>query len=436
MNKKGHKIISVAQGSIAEELDIEMNDRLISINNKEVEDIFDYKFLISDEYIEVLIDKQDGTQWLLEIDKEVNEDLGLTFSNGLMDEYRSCSNKCIFCFIDQMPKNMRETLYFKDDDSRLSFLQGNYITLTNMKDEHIERIINYHLEPINISIHTTNPILRQQMLSNKFAGDSLKHLEKLYEANVQMNAQIVLCKGINDKEELERTISDLSKYLPYMQSLSVVPVGMTKFREGLFPLEQFTKQDAIEVIDIIEKCQIKQYQKFNIHFVHASDEWYIKAEREIPSEESYDGYLQLENGVGMMRLLIDEFNDALTLAKTHNKKKSISIATGVSAFSYINKLVDQTKEKFPGVDVNVYTITNEFFGNMITVSGLITGTDLVSQLKEKELGSTLLLPINMFRNGEDVFLDDMSIEKLEQLLNIKVKVVDTKGSDLLNAIIK
>ena len=294
---KEHIIKTVESGSIAEELELEPGDILLSINSEEIEDIFDYRFIIKDEYLEVAIRKKNGEEWVLEIDKEFDEDLGLEFENSLMSEYRSCCNKCIFCFIDQMPPGMRETLYFKDDDSRLSFLQGNYITMTNMKEKDIDRIIRMHLSPINISVQTTNPELRCKMLNNRFAGEKLKYLQRFYDGHVQMNGQIVCCKNVNDGDELRRTIEDLSKYLPYMQSVSVVPAGITKYREGLYPIETFSKEEAGEVIDIIEGYQKQFYKEYGIHFVHASDEWYINAEREFPEEDRYDGYVQLENGV-------------------------------------------------------------------------------------------------------------------------------------------
>ena len=301
--KHTHLIKSVLPGSIADELEIESGDKLISINNNEIEDVFDYHFYVNDEYLTLLIEKKNGEEWELEIEKDYEVDLGIEFEQGLMDEYRSCRNKCMFCFIDQMPKGMRETLYFKDDDSRLSFLQGNYVTLTNMSDKDIDRIVRYHLEPINISFQTTNPELRCKMLHNRFAGEALKKVDILYEGGIQMNGQIVLCKGENDGEELERTIRDLKKYVPQLQSVSVVPVGLTKYRDGLYPLEPFDKEDAKKVLATIHKWQKELYKEFGLHVIHASDEWYILAGEEVPEEERYDGYLQLENGVGMLRLL-------------------------------------------------------------------------------------------------------------------------------------
>ena len=275
MKKVEHLIKEVYPGSIAEELEIEPGDVLLSINDQSIEDVFDYRYMIKDEYIEVLIRKPDGEEWVLEIDKDYDDDLGIEFENQLMSDYKSCSNKCIFCFIDQMPPNMRETLYFKDDDSRLSFLQGNYITLTNMKEKDVDRIIKMQLAPINISVQTTNPELRCKMLNNRFAGEKLKFLDQLYEGHVEMNGQIVCCKGVNDGKELERTMDDLSKYLPFMRSVSVVPAGITKYRDNLYPLELFTKEQAGEIIDMIESLQKKYYEEYGLHFMHASDEWYI-----------------------------------------------------------------------------------------------------------------------------------------------------------------
>ena len=310
MKYTGHKITAVAPGSIGEELELEPGDLLLTIDGNEIEDIFDYEYMTQSEEFTLLVRKQDGEEWELEIDSG-GEDLGLTFENGLMSEYRSCRNKCIFCFIDQMPSGMRDTLYFKDDDSRLSFLQGNYITLTNMSDKDIDRIIRFHLSPINISVQTMNPELRCKMLTNRFAGEALKKMDRLYEAGTEMNGQIVLCKGVNDGKELEYSIERLSHYAPYMQSVSVVPVGLSKFRDGLYPLEPFTKEDACQVIDLIEGWQKKMYAEYGIHFIHASDEFYMLAGREMPEEDRYDGYLQLENGVGMIRLMTEEVAAAL-----------------------------------------------------------------------------------------------------------------------------
>lgn len=445
---KEHIIKTVESGSIAEELELEPGDILLSINSEEIEDIFDYRFIIKDEYLEVAIRKKNGEEWVLEIDKKFDEDLGLEFENSLMSEYRSCCNKCIFCFIDQMPPGMRETLYFKDDDSRLSFLQGNYITMTNMKEKDIDRIIRMHLSPINISVQTTNPELRCKMLNNRFAGEKLKYLQRFYDGHVQMNGQIVCCKNVNDGDELRRTIEDLSKYLPYMQSVSVVPAGITKYREGLYPIETFSKEEAGEVIDIIEGYQKQFYKEYGIHFVHASDEWYINAEREFPEEDRYDGYVQLENGVGMMRIFIDEFKDALeqlTNSKEYPKlreklQRVVTIAVGKLTYPIMKKFTEQMEILFPGLTINIFYIRNDFFGETITVSGLITGQDLVKQIKERqdngeELGRILNIPSNMLRIGEQVFLDDMTVAEVETKLGMKLIPVESGGKDFIEAII-
>ncbi len=435
MKNNRHKISQVKEGSIAWELELEPGDELISINGETIEDVFDYHYLVNDEYIELLIRKSNGEEWELEIEKEFEEDLGIEFENSLMDEYRSCRNKCVFCFIDQMPPGMRETLYFKDDDSRLSFLQGNYVTLTNMSDHDIDRIIHYHLAPINISFQTTNPKLRCKMLNNRFAGDIFPKVQRLFEAGIEMNGQIVLCKGLNDKAELERSICDLIQYLPHLRSVSVVPVGLSKYRDGLYPLEPFTKDEAAQVIDTIESWQKKIFPEFGIHFIHASDEWYLLAGRELPEEERYDGYLQLENGVGMLRLLDTEVTEALEETVSDNRKRKISFATGRLAYPYICKYADKVKEKFPHIEIQGYEIRNDFFGERITVSGLLTGQDIIKQLANEDLGECLLLPCNLLRSGEDVFLDDTTVGEIETALKVPVQIVDEAGADFVAAVL-
>ena len=430
-----HIIKTVELGSIAEELEIEPGDVLLTINNEEIEDIFDYRFMIKDEYLEIVIRKQNGEEWILEIEKDFDDDLGIEFENSLMSEYRSCRNKCIFCFIDQMPPGMRETLYFKDDDSRLSFLQGNYITLTNMEEKDIDRIIRMNLAPINISVQTTNPELRCKMLNNRFAGEKLNFLQQLYEGQIEMNGQIVCCKNVNDGEELKRSIEDLSKYLPFMRSVSIVPAGITKYRENLYPLELFTKEEAEKIIDLIESYQQGFYEKYGLHFIHAGDEWYILAEREMPEEERYDGYLQLENGVGMLRLLINEFDEAYAELEGDDRQIEIAMATGFLAYPYLKKMTKKLQEKFPNVTVHLYPIRNDFFGEKITVAGLITGQDLIAQLKEQKLGERLLLPCNMLRSGEEVFLDDVTLSEVKESLQIEVDIVKSSGWDFIEAII-
>ena len=431
-----HIIKSIEPGSIAEELGIEKGDVLLSINDQEIEDVFDYHFYVNDEQLVLTIEKPGGEEWELEIEKDYEEDLGIEFEQGLMDEYRSCRNKCIFCFIDQMPGGMRDTLYFKDDDSRLSFLQGNYVTLTNMSDHDIDRIIRYHLEPINISFHTTNPELRCQMLHNRFAGEALRKVDRLYEAGIEMNGQIVLCRGINDGEELERSIRDLAGYLPYLQSVSVVPVGLTRYRDGLYPLEPFTSEEARKVLEVVRRWQDELYEKWGTHFIHAGDEWYLLAGEEMPPQERYDGYLQLENGVGMMRLLEDEFREAFEKLPGDEMPREVSVATGKLAYPLICSMAEKLKSRYPGTVIHTYQIENRFFGERITVAGLVTGQDLKEQLSGKRLGKALLLPCNMFRSQEEVFLDDMTLDELKDALQSEIDIVKSSGQDFIDAVLR
>ena len=435
MKKHLHKISWVEPGSIAEELGLEPGDAIEEINGNEIEDIFDYQYYVEDEYLDVLILTKDGEECVLEIEKDEDEDLGITFESSLMDEYHSCCNKCMFCFIDQMPPDMRETLYFKDDDSRLSFLQGNYVTLTNMSEKDIERVIRYHLEPINISFQAMNPELRCKMLHNRFAGKALEKVDMLYNAGITMNGQIVLCKGVNDGDELEYSLEKLSAYAPVLQSVSVVPVGLTKYRKGLYPLEPFNKEDAEKVLSQIERWQKIMVEKYGIHFIHASDEWYILAGRELPCEEEYDGYLQLENGVGMLRLLETEVKETLKELTGDDRKVTGRIATGKLAAPFIARYIEEIKKKFPNVQIPVTTIENRFFGEKITVSGLITGQDLKEQLSGLDLGEKLLIPCSMLKGDEEIFLDDMTLKELSEALKTEIVIVDTGGRDLVEAVI-
>lgn len=430
-----HQIKQVIEGSIAWELELEPGDKVLAINDTEIKDIFDYQYLVEDEEIVLLVEKVDGQQWELEIEKDMDEDLGLVFEEGLMDQYRSCHNKCIFCFIDQMPPGMRETLYFKDDDSRLSFLQGNYITLTNMSDEDVERIIRYRLAPINISVHTTNPELRCKMLSNRFAGEALEKIKRFYEAGIPMNSQIVLCKGINDGAELERTIEDLSKYLPFMQSLSVVPIGLTKFRDGLYPMEPFGKEDAREVLDIIHKWQRKLEPICGGHFVHASDEWFILAELPFPDDAYYDGFDQLENGVGMMRLFMSEFSESMSQRDGDDRKRKVTLVTAKLAYETICYFAEEIMKKYPNMEVSVVCLINHYFGESITVTGLMTGTDIIEQVSGMDLGDALILPENVLKADEPIFLDDISVKEMEEKLSIRVEIAPSDGEGFIDTVI-
>ncbi len=443
MKKKGsrikHIIKRVIPGGIAQEMGVEPGDAVIAVNGEPISDFFDYQYLMEDEEVTVTIEDKNGEQFLLEIEKDADEDFGVEFEMALMDNYRSCCNACIFCFIDQMPPGMRKTLYFKDDDSRLSFLQGNYVTLTNMSDEDVERICRFRMEPINISIHTTDPDLRVKMLRNKNAGTSLEKIKVLKEAGIGMNGQIVLCRGFNDGEALERTIRDCAAFRPEMKSLSIVPVGLTKYREKLTKLEPFGKEDAERLIDQVEKWQALFYGQDGNHFVYASDEWYLLAQRPIPEAEKYDGYPQLENGVGMIRSFEDEalaylaeqpadLPDPLPVRK-------YSSVTGFLACGCIRSVAAKVEEKYPQICVRVIPIRNDFFGNAITVAGLVTGTDLIAQCEEilKEegpdaLGEILLVPGEMLRADEDVFLDDKTVKDVRDALHIPVRVMGKGGA--------
>lgn len=430
-----HVISEVTTGSIAQELEIEPGDVLLSVNGQVPKDVFDYRYLMNEEEVLVVIRKADGEEWELEIEKEYEEDLGLEFANGLMDEYKSCRNRCIFCFIDQLPRGMRDTLYFKDDDSRLSFLQGNYLTLTNMSQADLDRIIYYKLSPINISFHTTNPELRCRMLNNRFAGDILEKAKRLKDAGILMNGQIVLCRGVNDGAELERTLEDLRACLPELQSVSVVPVGLTRYREGLYPLEPFTKEDARRVLACIHRWQDRFLKECGAHVVHAGDEWYLLAEEPVPEEETYDGYLQLENGVGMVRLLEEEVKEALHDMPGDDRCREVSIATGELAAPILQAHADRIREQYPNVRVRIYPVKNAFFGERITVAGLLTGRDLIAQLKGQALGERLLLTSHMLKSKEQVFLDDVTVEEVENALQIKISIVESSGNDLVSTII-
>ena len=435
MKKQWHLITGVETGSIGEECGLESGDKLGNVNGNEITDIFDYQYYIQENYLEVEILTKDGQECLLEIEKDEEEDLGIHFESYLMDEYSSCCNKCIFCFIDQMPPGMRDTLYFKDDDSRLSFLQGNYITLTNMKEKDMDRVIRYHLAPINISVHTTNPTLRCQMLNNRFAGDVLEKIQRFADAEIPMNSQVVLCKGINDGEELDRTIGELGEFLPYMESLSVVPVGLTRYRDHLPTLQSFTKEDAQNVLELIHRWQEHFKKTKGTSFVHASDEWFILAGWDFPPEEYYEGYGQLENGVGMMRLLISEVEEALEKTEGDQRKRKVSLATAKLAFPTVQKLAEDIQSKYPQIDIRVYCIENLFFGEKITVSGLLTGQDIRNQLQGQDLGEELLLPCNVLKADEDIFLDDMTLEELSASLQVPVNIIQSDGQDFVHKII-
>lgn len=429
------KIVKISPNSLAEEIDLAIGDRLISINETEVKDIIDYKFLMADENIVLEIEKESGEIWQIEVDKDYEEDLGVEFENSILDNARSCSNNCLFCFVDQLPKGMRSTLYFKDDDSRLSFLQGNFVTLTNMKDEDIDRIIRYRISPINVSVHTTNPELRIKMLNNRFAGNINERLKKLAEANIDINCQIVLCPGINNGDELISTTEDLFELYPSIKNVAVVPVGATKFREGLYDITLFNKESSIEEINILSTLQNKYIKKIGSPFVRLSDEFYVLAQMEVPDKSFYGNFDQLEDGIGMIRIFRD--NILSTLKKLNKSKEgSFTIITGLSAYNEIVNASKKINEQNSKININVAKIINNFFGETITVAGLLTAKDIISQTKELNLGEFVLIPQNMLRGGEEIFLDDITIRELEKALNRKIIICDYTGENLVNLINK
>ena len=429
-------IKQVEEYSIAHELGIEPGDKLISINGQAVKDVFDYRYLQKEEFLEILIEKPDGEEWELEIEKDEDEELGMIFDSGLMDEATSCRNKCIFCFIDQLPRGMRQTLYFKDDDARLGFLQGNYVTLTNMNDVELERIIYYRLSPVNISVHATDPELRVHMLKNPKASRIMEQIEKLSAAGLELNFQIVLCKGVNDGMRLDESIAALSEFIPRARSLSVVPVGLTEHRGGLAELAPFTASDAEIVLDQIEGWQQKFKKQYGTRFVFAADEFYLLVGHETPPTADYEGFPQIENGVGMLALFADEFNRALNRRKKGQGQRKQTIVTGRAAHSFLSELVRIAGEKFPGLDIQVIPVDNKFFGSLITVSGLLTGEDILNTLKGHDLGNRVLLPCNALRADDSVLLDNMDISELSQALNVPVEAVDTAGDIFLKFILE
>ncbi len=427
-------IKEVTKDSIAEEVGIEAGDFLISVNDSPIHDIVEYKYLITEEQLLLQIEKSNHEIWEVEIEKDYDEDLGLIFENGIIGQAKNCQNKCIFCFIDQLPKGLRDTLYFKDDDTRLSFLQGNYVTLTNMKEEEIKRIIQYRISPINISVHTTNPDLRRKMLNNKNAGKIMKLISHFAEAELTMNAQIVLCPSINDGDELDKTLRDLAKFYPWVKSVTIVPVGITKYRQNLYPMREFAKREAKIILGQIEEFQNKMLEKYNTRFVFPGDEFIIKAEANFPNADYYEGFGQLENGVGMIPLFYNQFKDGMNDNYGEPNHKEFSIITGKLAYPFIKKLMEQLMEKWSQLNIHVYEIKNEFFGEKITVSGLITGQDIVKQLKGKDLGNFILIPKSMLKAEDIIFLDDLTIGNVADRLSVPVYPVEVDAKELIKKI--
>lgn len=428
-------INGIVKKSIAEKKKFAKGDLILTIDQNPINDVLDYEFYVANENIEVELQKPDGTVHSVSIKKQEYTDIGVLFDTYLIDKEHSCTNNCIFCFVDQMPKGCRESLYFKDDDARLSFIFGNYITLTNMKQHEIDRIIKMHISPINISVHTTNPQLRQTMMNNRFAGDVLSYIEQLSNSGIKINCQLVLCRGINDGAELKRTLENLSHYFPSVQTIACVPVGLTKHREGLYPLVPYDVQTASDIIDIIEEFSAEFYNLHQTRLAFPADEFFIKANRDMPTADYYEDFTQLENGVGMVAMQGDEFSSALDDVVLSDVKRKITIATGVDAAPILQKLVYELCKKWHNLDCKVIAIKNEFFGETITVAGLVTGQDIITQLSGIEIGEQLLLPSCMLRHEQDKFLDDVTLEELKLALGVDVQLCNNDGYELLNTIL-
>lgn len=427
------KIYNVTKGSRAEKAGIKSGEILLKINSNEIVDVLDYRFYQVNRQLKLEISDGENTR-TVEITKGEYDEIGLEFETYLMDEQHSCRNKCIFCFIDQLPKGLRKSLYFKDDDSRLSFLFGNYITLTNITEHEIERIIKMHISPINVSVHTTNPELRCKMMNNRFAGDALKNLKRFADAGITLNCQIVACPGINDGDELLRTMRDLENL--GVEMTAIVPVGLTAYRDGLYPLVPYNKETAAQTLDLIEQYGDMCKEKYGRRIFFAGDEFYILAEREIPAPEFYEDFSALEDGVGMITYLTDDVKWALEeFENDENPNQTVTVACGTGVYPFMKKIMAMINEKFPNITINTQPIKNNFFGGGVNVSGLVTGGDLINQLKGKNIGERLIIPSSMLRFENDLFLDDVSTDDVERELNVQLVAVNNNGADLVNAII-
>lgn len=431
-------VTDVLQGSLAERMGILPKDKLLSINGNEIADVLDYRYYLAEESVTLTVLRGD-TELSFTVEKDVYDDVGLEFETPLMDKKHACANRCIFCFIDQLPKGLRETLYFKDDDSRLSFLHGNYITLTNMFDKDIDRIVKMRFSPINVSVHTTNPELRVKMMKNRRAGEVLSYIGRIADAGLSIHAQIVLCKGWNDGEELIRTMRDLSRYHDAIDSVSVVPAGLTRFREGLEPLAPYTKEEAAEIVRLVDAFGDEMKEKYGTRIFACADELYVKAGLALPSDAYYEGYPQIENGVGMMTSMTDELSflldDVRTDSELRNITRTVSVATGVAAYEYMKALAARVTEAFPRIRINVYEIKNRFFGEEVTVAGLLTGKDYAEQLEGKNLGDALLISETCLRNEDGLFLCGMKKSELEAQLSTPVVTVEASGASFLSAVL-
>jgi putative radical SAM enzyme (TIGR03279 family) len=431
----GFIISGVDDGSIAQEAGIEPGDRLVSMNGQPVRDVFDYRFLSAEEEVLLEVCKADGEILRIEIEKDEWEELGLVFEKPLIDEEKSCRNKCVFCFIDQLPKGMRPSLYYKDDDARLSFLYGNYVTMTNMDQDELDRIVRYRMSPVNVSVHTTNPQLRVSMLNNRFAGELFPKLSYLAGHGIQLNTQIVLCRGINDAQELDRTLADLAELMPALNSISIVPVGLTRFRSGLPELQPFDRNSAMDVIRQVERWQQRFLHETGSRKAYLSDEWYLMTGMELPDYSHYEDFPQIENGVGMAASFMQEFNEALSGQRKKPLARTLSLVTGTLVAGIVIDAAQRAEKSFPGLKVHVYPIENHFFGNTVTVTGLLTGTDIRRQLQGKPLGDVLVLPSNMFRAGTEIFLDDVSLVDLSKALGVRTEKAEANGAAFLEALL-
>lgn len=428
------KIFDVTTGSHADKAGIKKGETLLSINSNEIVDVLDYRFYQVNRKLTLEVEDENKNVRTIEMTKGEYEEIGLEFETYLMDKQHSCRNKCIFCFIDQLPKGMRESLYFKDDDSRLSFLFGNYITLTNITEHEIDRIIKMHISPINVSVHTTNPELRCKMMNNRFAGDTLKYLKRFADAGITLNCQIVSCPGINDGDELVRTLTDLENLGVNMTA--IVPVGLTRYRENLYPLVPYNKETAVQTIDIIEKMGDECVKKHGRRIFFPGDEFYLLAEREIPSPEFYEDFSALEDGIGMIAYLTDDVGWKLEeLDADESLCHKVTIACGEGVFPYMKRIMSMINEKFPNITINTRAIKNNFFGGGVNVSGLVTGGDLIDQLRDDDLGDRLIITSSMLRFENDLFLDDVSTDDVERELGVTLVPVNNNGNDLVEAVI-
>ncbi len=433
MHKEDRTISYVEPGSLAQEAGIEAGDALLTINGHEFHDILEYRYLISETEVELEVLKQDGNVETVILENDY-EDPGIEFRCSLIDTAQSCKNKCIFCFIDQLPPGMRETVYFKDDDTRLSFLQGNYVTLTNLTDEEIDRLISMRVSPINISVHTTNPALRVEMLKNPNAAKIYDIMQKFAANDIYMNCQIVLCPGYNDGAELDRTIRDMEKLFPYVSSCSVVPVGLTRYRDGLSEIKPFDSKMSLDAVRQIEGHQKRFKEKYGINLVYAADEFYINAKLDVPKAQEYDGFPQIENGVGLIASMQEEFDSAEELLKPGKYSRNVAIATGEISYSFIKSLADRLSAKCDGLKITVYPVKNEFFGGGVNVSGLVTGSDIIRTLSGEPKFDELFMPDSMLRDGEDIFLDDITLSELSEKLGMKITPVINDGYEFVEKI--